>query len=398
LLQLYYYLFPDEGRYYSDIKMIKIVHIITGLTTGGAEMMLYKLLSGIDLSRFEPTVISLKDKGVLGCKIEELGVPVYSVEMSANTSFLLSVFRLSSFIRKIQPNIVQGWMYHGNIAAIITRLLLFKNIPMLWNIRHSLSDIRYEKKRTQLIINIAANCSNMPNKIIYNSKKSAVQHEQFGYRKNRTIVIPNGFDCSVFKPSYTARSTFRNKLSIKNNDILIGLICRYHPMKDHINFIKAAGCLAQKHENVYFVLAGRDVDESNLTIMELIKKSGLKNRFFILGERSDTPEINAGLDIACTSSAYGEAFPNVVGEAMACGVPCVVTDVGDSAWIVGKTGKVVPPRNSELLAKAWEALIDAGSVERERLGEKARQRVLDFFSIEKIINQYEVLYELINKR
>jgi len=375
--------------------MIRTVHIITDLSTGGAQMMLYKLLASIDRSHFEPIVICLMDKDVIGKKIETLDIPVYTVNMSQGKLSISALWRLIKLVRASVPDVIQGWMYHGNIAAIIGRIFCFKKVALLWNIRHSVYDLKYEKKYTAQIIRIGAICSKMAIKIIYNSSKSAEQHEELGYTVDRTVVIPNGFDCLRFKPSSVARIAMRKELTIKENDIVIGLIGRYHPMKDHDNFFKAAGILIRIYSNVCFVLAGPGVDDSNAEISKAIRQHRIEEKIRLLGDRKDTPVINAGLDIACSSS-YGEAFSNVIGEAMACGVPCVVTDVGDSAWIVGDTGKVVPPRNPEALAKAWSFLIEAGPEERNRLGDKARQRILENFTLDKIVQEYERLYESVN--
>jgi glycosyltransferase involved in cell wall biosynthesis len=359
----------------------------------GAQMMLYKLLSRTDQNRFEPVVVTLMEGGVVMDKIHDLGVPIHIVDMSGGKSYFSALWRLSSLLQSLHPDIIQGWMYHGNMALTLCNLSTLKKIPLIWNIRHSLYNLKYESKRTALIIRAGAILSRSPQKIIYNSRKSAEQHENLGYVADRTSVIPNGFDCSLFKPSLSARTKLNKELGIGNQNIVIGLMGRYHPMKDHANFIKAAELVANRFDNVRFVLAGSGMDSNNTAISELITRHGVMNKFFLLGERKDISYLTAALDIACSSSSYGEAFPNVIGEAMACGVPCVVTDVGDSAWIVGDAGKAVPVRNAEELANALTRLIDAGPEERSRLGNRARKRITNHFSLEKITHQYEALYE-----
>ena len=373
--------------------MIKIMHVTTSLGTGGAQMMLYKLLSAIDKSRFNVEVISLMDKGSMRQRIEALGFPVYTIDMSAGKPSLTSIWRLRRILKNYQPDVIQGWMYHGNIVSSLARMLVFKKIIMIWNIRHSLHNIEYEKRRTAQMIRYGATLSKVPRKIIYNSQISANQHEAFGYMSDRTVVIPNGFDCTHFKPSIEARKYMRDELGFSENEIVIGLIGRFHPMKDHENFFKAAGVISKKYNNVRFVLAGTDIDEYNKKIIDFIGTNQIGNKVKLLGERKDIPMITAGLDIACSSSLYGEAFPNVIGEAMACAVPCVATDVGDSAWVIGESGLTVPPKNPTKLAQKWELLIEAGQQKRIALGNKARKRILDNFSLQKIARQYESLYE-----
>jgi len=374
--------------------MIKTVHVITGLATGGAEMMLYKLLSGIDRSRFEPVVISLMDKDTrISRSIEDLGVPVHSLGMRQGRVSFSAVSRLLKMVRVIEPDIIQGWMYHGNIAASLSGFLSFQKTPIIWNIRHSMHDLKFEKRTTAVLIRLGIFFSKSTVKVIYNSKKGAQQHEKLGYAAHRTIVIPNGFDCELFKPSSSARQLLRKSLNVTENDILIGSIGRYHPQKDYVNLLTAAGILADEYENVYFVLIGRGVEHENLEIAELIRQNKLLGRVHLLGERKDIASLMAGMDIIVSASSFGEAFPNIIGEAMASGVPCAVTDVGDSAWIVGDAGKVSPPRDAVSLARCCKDLIVIGQNERSHLGSVARQRVLDNFTLERIINQYEELYE-----
>ena len=177
--------------------------------------------------------------------------------------------------------------------------------------------------------------------------------------------------------------------------MLIGLVARFDPMKDHGNFFRGARHLlneAEEKDNLHFVLAGRGIDAANAALKDFISEYGLENRTHLLGERTDIPFVTSALDIA-TSSSTGEGFPNAVGEAMACGVPCVVTDVGDSAWIVGDTGRIVPPREPTALAEAWGELICMEDERRRSLGEAARRRIIENFSIDTVVRQYEAVYE-----
>ena len=235
----------------------------------------------------------------------------------------------------------------------------------------------------------------LPQKIIFNSKAGANDHIRMGYRKNKSCIIPNGFDTELFSPSEKNRSSARLELNIPEEAILIGLIGRFDPLKDHRCFLKAGEKLLSNNREVYFLLAGREVDWQNRYLMQLIEKLGISGRVFLLGERRDVHRITAALDIA-TCSSLSEGFPNVIGEAMSCGIPCVVTDVGDSAWIVGDSGIVVPPCNHEALCEAWQKMIELGSVKRQILGEKARERIKNHFSIQMIVQKYEQLYEAQN--
>ena len=370
-----------------------LLHVITGLSTGGAEIMLYNLLSKSNRRRFQPIVVSLMDRGTLGDRIEELGIQVYCLNMKQGVPDLTAVWKLTRLIHLVKPSLIQGWMYHGNLAVQLVKALSFARIPILWGIHHSISSLSSEKKMSQLIIKIGARLSKSINQIIFVSKNSKFQHQALGYTRENSCIIPNGFDTSLFKPSIEARLNFRAELGLPADSCLIGSIARYHPMKDHANFIRAAALLTSSFPNLHFILVGTDVDAKNDDLYQLIQELGFGNQIHLLGERRDISRITPALDILCSSSAYGEAFPLVVGESMSCGVPCVVTDVGDSAWIVGNTGRVVPPKNPEALANACRKLILLGFVGRQKLGKMARARIIESFSLDSVVAQYEDLYE-----
>lgn len=373
---------------------MRVVFLSTGLYTGGAERMLYNLLSKINRERFSPVVVSLMDRGTWGDRIESLGIPVHTIGMKPGmlpTPPLM--WRLINLLRQIQPDLIQGWMYHGNLAAQVASWFCSQKPPVLWTIHHSINSLSSEKKTTIAIIKSGTQLSKFVKSIVFVSQNSKIQHEKLGYSSHNSCVIPNGFDTSLFIPFDEAKLKVRKELGLSKDTNLIGLICRYHPMKDHANFLQAAALLTKNYPNVYFLLVGTEVNEENQSLYQLIKELGIVDRVHLLGERRDIPRLMAALDIASSSSAYGEAFPLVVGEAMSCGVPCVVTNVGDSGWIVGDTGRVVSPKNSEALANAWKELIGLGAEGREALGRAARERIIECFALESVVAQYEKLYE-----
>ncbi len=372
---------------------MKIIYAITGLSTGGAEIMLYNLLSRMNRDRFSPVVLSLMDRGTLGDRIAALGIPVYTIGMKQGMPTPVAIWRLIHIVRQVKPDLIQGWMYHGNLAAQLASVFFSQKIPVFWDIQCSIYSLDFEKKLTVAVIKLCGLLSKFPNKLVFVSRISKVQHEALGYCSENSCVIPNGSNTSLFVPSVEARATVRTELGLPEKSFLIGLICRYHPMKDHANFIQAAALLLKDSPDIHFLLIGQGVDPENQILHQLIQELGLFNQIYLLGERSDMPRLTAAIDIAASSSAYGEGWPLVVGEAMSCGVPCVVTDVGDSGWIVGDTGRVVPPRAPEALANAWKELIDLGSEGREALGRAARARIIDYFSLDSVVSQYETLYE-----
>lgn len=377
----------------SSEKKASIIYITTGLSTGGAERMLYNLLSRINQQRFYPAVISLIDRGTWGDRIESLGIPVYTVGIKPGMATPAALWKLVRLVRQLQPDLIQGWMYHGNLAAQFASAFSLLNTPVLWSIHHSISSLESEKSLTVKIIKLCAHLSRLTTQVVFVSQASKLQHEALSYSRQNNCVIPNGFDTSLFVPSLEDKLAVKSELGLAEKTMIIGAIGRYHPMKDHANFLESAALLLKIYPNVHFLLIGTEVDRQNTSIIKLIEELNIGDRVHLLGERTDIPRLTAALDILTVASAYGEAFPLVVGEAMSCGVPCVVTDVGDSAWIVSNTGKVVPPKNHEALATAWKELIALDGDERETLGKAARARIVELFSLDSVVTQYEKLYE-----
>lgn len=381
--------FPPSAR----TNLIKVMYIISDLSIGGAEMMLYKLLAQTDRDRFEPLVISLIDQGALRERIEALGIRVHTVGMKAGRPTPLGLWRLIRLIRRIKPDLILGWMYHSCLAAELAKIFSRHRAPVLWSIHYSISSLANEKKLTAAVIKMCGVLSRLPAKIIYVSHAAQSQHEPLGYRVENSCVIPNGIDVNEFLPSAAARLSVRDELGITQDAFLIGLTGRYHPMKDHHNFLRAAALISKTHPTTHFVLIGKDVAHTNQRLCNSIDELRLGGRTHLLGERHDTARLAAALDICSLSSAYGESCPNVIGEAMACAVPCVVTDVGDAMWIVGATGKVIPPRDASALAAGWKEMIELKPADRRALGRLARLRVTENFPIQSVIARYEDLFE-----
>ena len=381
-------------------KKLTICNVITGLSVGGAEMMLLKLISNLDRQVFNPIVVSLVNKGQIGEKLEKLGIEVYSLNLKSLLDGPKAIVSFLKILNQLKPDLIQGWMYHGNLFALTSYLYSIK-VPILWNIRGSHYCLKKEKKLTAFVIWLGAKLSFAPIKIINNSKHSAEKHvEILGFNNNKTIIIPNGFDTELFKPSEYYRNIFRKEMNFTDEDIVVGLIGRYNPVKGHDLFIKAAHQLTKQKcfKNIKFILIGHKVDYSNEFLAQTIRNYGLEKSFYLLGQRDNLHTIIPSLDIV-VSSSYSEGFSNVIGEAMSCGVPCVVTDVGDSKWIVGDTGIVVPPNNVEALVDGIEYMLNLPKTEREKMGMAARKRIIDNFSIDLIVKKYEALYkEIISNR
>jgi glycosyltransferase involved in cell wall biosynthesis len=375
-------------------ERLRIVFVLTSLTLGGAEMMLWKLLSRIDRKRFDPRII-----GLSACadsmldRFCDIGVPCHLLGMRPRLDASWRVLHLATAFRDLKPDIVQGWLYHGNVAATVAAAVTRSGAPVMWNVRGTLPSPAEKNWRSSFVIRLSGLLSSMPARIINNSVASAVEHEnRLRYPKGTGIVLANGFDTDVFRPSLEARSGVRRELGLASDAVLVGLVGRYHRMKDHANFLRAAAALKATHPHVHFLLAGSKVDSENAELNGLVASLGVLQRVSLLGQRHDMDRITAALDVACSASAYGEGFPNVIGEAMSCAVPCAVTDVGDSARIVADTGAVVPPCDAPALARAIRDLVELDADSRQALGARARARIVQHFSLDAIVQQYEELY------
>ena len=376
----------------STFALIKIIHIITGLDAGGAETTLLRLLGKLDRNRFDCEVISLTDTGRLGREIEALEVPVRALGMRGFAPNPFHVLRLARYLRDAEPDVVQTWMYHANLIGGVASILA-GNPPMLWSIRQTNVDLKSIKVRTYFVVRLGAWLSrHIPRAIVCNSEAGRRAHVALGYDASKFVLIPNGFDVDVFRPDDDARRAVRKELQLNPEAVLIGHIARFDPQKDHETFARAAGLVLRDHPEVQFLLCGPGVETGNRRLAGWLAEANVSDNCHLLGMRSEIARLTAALDIAASSS-FGEGFANAIGEAMACGVPCVVTDAGDSAVIVSETGRVVAPRDPSALAAALSQLIDAGSVKRAELGRAARQRVADRYSLPQAVRRHEELYE-----
>jgi len=368
---------------------VRILHVISGLQTGGAETMLYRLLSASKSKTTEHRVICLGKSGSVGNKIRDGGIHVDVLGGKGRLSAPRVIPTATRLAKLYQPDVIQGWMYDGNLAAWF--IAKGCGAKFAWNVRHSLSDISHEPLGLRFVIRLSAYLSANAAVIIYNSHVSALQHSAIGFAKEKKQVIPNGFDTSVFKPDKDARTRVRTELGIPENSFLIGMIARYHPMKDHLGFIKVAGELSHSYPEAYFLLVGSGVDNDNKILHDAVERAGIHSRALLLGERQDTMVLTAALDVAVSASAWGEGFSNVVGEAMSCGVPCIATNIGDAKQLIDKTGLIVPPEDYPAMSGAISRLLSDHKL-RVSLGESARSRIVENYSLDSITREYEKLW------
>lgn len=373
---------------------IYVVHIITSLAADGPGTMLYQLLTHTNRRQFFPVVISLDTENEVSRKIRSHGIPVHSLNMVNSLSSGWHILRLVRLLRELTPDIVQGWMYHGNLAASIANIALSNHYPVLWNVRQSLYNLEPETIPMQWAIRLSAKRSGKPDRILYNSYLSAEQHANFGFRENKTQIIPNGIDTHTFVANRYSGQTIKETLGIPNNAFTIGMVAHHHPLKNHALFLEAANLLSKHQTNVHFILAGRHISvESREFATFLDRHPHLKGRLHLLGERHDIPDIMNALDVFTLTSAYGESFSNVIGEAMSCGIPCIATDVGDIPRIIGNTGQIITEATPSQLAFVWLEWMSAGKTWRLEQGQRAAQRIRRHYDIRDITAQYQELYK-----
>jgi glycosyltransferase involved in cell wall biosynthesis len=371
--------------------MTRVLHVITGLDRGGAETMLHKLLSRMDRGRFQSEVLSLTTVGDLGRLIEQDGTAVASIGGRRGVPNAFALATLVRHIRRFRPDLVQTWLYHSDLLGGVAGRLA--GVPVLWNLRSGDVDPHIMKRMTVLTMRACAALSPLiPRVIVACSERSRDVHVALGYAAAKMRVIPNGFDLEVFKPDAAARVEVRRELGIDGDAPVAGLVARYDPLKDHPLFLRAARMIADALPAARFLLCGSGMDASNPAIAGPLRTLGLTEHVHLLAERRDIPRVTASFDIACSTS-FSEGFPNVIGEAMASGVPCVVTAAGDSALIVGDTGISVAPGDTDAFAAGCIEVLKLPADERAALGARARLRIAERFSIDSVVARYEELYQ-----
>jgi glycosyltransferase involved in cell wall biosynthesis len=361
-----------------------VLHVITGLGIGGAEGMLSRLVQ--IPGPFRHVIVSLTGDRARGESLRYEGIEVVHLGMTRGVfSASAALWRLVRLMRRLRPAVVQTWMYHGDLLGIIAAPLTGFP-PVIWNVRCSNMDLSRYHRTTRWVMHILAHLSSRPRAVLANSEAGQRWHAQLGYRPREWVLLPNGIDVERFRPDPKCRVSWRTRLGIGPNTVLVGMCARRDPMKDHETLLRAMNLVLG---DVACAMVGRGVDPKDPTLAHLAATSS--KRIHLLGYCEDMPGFMAALDIAVLASSFGEGFPNVVAEAMACGVPCVVTDVGDARLIVGCTGNVVPPGDASALANAISALA-ADPAERARLGVLARDRVVMQYTLPLVASRYHELW------
>lgn len=369
-----------------------IVHLITGLGLGGAEQVLVRVATTLDRERFTSLVVSLMPEGPLATPLRDAGIEVVSLDMTPGWPSPAALWRLVRLLRARKPDVLQTWLYHADLVGLVAARLS-GGPRVVWNIRSSDVDMTHYRGHVRWTVAACARLSPWPQAVVVNSVAGQRHHARLGYTPREWVLVPNGVDVARFRPDAGARHAIRDELALANDAPVVCLIARRHPMKDHDTFLRAAALLAAARPGAHFLMAGDGVSRDSAEFEALVRDRAPRAHVIALGPRGDVPRLTAACDVSTCCSTSGEGFPNVVIESMACGVPCVVTDVGDAADIVGDTGLVVPTREPAALAGAWDRLLALDARERDALGARARARVIERYTLERMVAAYESLYE-----
>ena len=365
-----------------------VLHVITGLDDGGAQAVLYRLVRSDRNHRH--VVVALMTKGKYGPLLSDAGVRCHCLAMPRGRLTVRGLARLVRIVRQEKPDVVQTWLYHGDlVGGVAARLAGAPRI--VWGVHNTTLEPGRPKRSTILVARTCAALSRwIPDRIVTPSGRATEVHAALGYAAGTFEIIPNGCDVVLFAPDELARRRLRDEWRVRPEDFLFGMVARFDAQKDHANLLAAFDLVRARHPAVRLLLVGRGMTKENRAWFDEVERRQLRPAVIALGPRDDIPAIMNALDAHVLSSAYGEAFPNVVTEAMACGTPCIATDVGDAAVMIGETGWIVPPRDPPALAAAMEVAIDA---RRKAPGWEARRtacrgRIVEHYTIDRMVAAY----------
>lgn len=363
---------------------VKILFLIRSLDVGGAQRQLIALAKGLHQRGHAVAVAVFYGGAILEPELDAAGVRVCHLHKQGRWAVCSFLGQLLKLVRQEKPDFLHSYLPEANLPAILLKPFC-RSLGVVWGVRASNVDLQRYDWMARLMFRIEGFLSCFPDLIIVNSLAGRDYHLRHGFPSHKMVVIPNGIDTARFKPDKSARTLIRAEWGLAETERLIGLVGRLDPMKDHPTFLRAAALLAGQVQAVRFVCIG-DGPEPYASQMKLLSKElGLEGRLIWAGARNDLPSVYSAIDLLTSASAFGEGFSNVIGEAMACGVPCVVTDVGDSARIVGETGMVVPPGNPEEMNQSWQAMLKILREQQDLMGERARARIIAQFGIDALV-------------
>ena len=359
-------------------RPLRVCFVVRSLDTGGAERQLVELVRAMPETEFTWTILTFYAGGALEGEVRDRSnVRVRCLEKRGRWDTAGFVGRLLREVRRADPHVLHGSLGVANEASLLAGRLLRR--PVVWRVGAAAVDFSLYDWAHGSIFRAGGLLSRFPDAVVFNSCAGLHYHRAHGWSPRRMTVIHNGFDLERFQPDRTAGGVLRQAWGIANDDVLVGIAARLDPIKDHETFLAAAAMVASRHAFVRFVCIGDGTPRHRARLRARATELGLDGRLVWAGECADMPATYSALDIGCLTS-LGEGLPNAVGEAMCCEVPCVVSDVGDCAIVVGETGVVVPARAPDALATGLERLAALSPAERRTLGQQARARIAARYS------------------
>lgn len=369
----------------------RVLHVITDLGQGGAEAVLYRLI-GATSDGFEHAVVSLHQEGVYGKPMRDRGISIAALGMARGRVTIEGLRQLRRIIREYRPHVVQTRLDHANlVGGLMTHFTGAP--PVVWAVHSTDLGPLISSWKTRIVRRLCAQLSRaLPRSIVSDARSSAALHEKIGFSASKLIVIPNGVDPTSFRPDPDARQRMRRMWGVTSDEVLLGCVARWDPLKDHENLVHALKRLKDRGSVFRCVLIGRGMNAENGDLKRMIEHWGVADRLVLAGASGDVPAIMNALDFHVLPSR-SESLPVAVLEAMACGTPCVVTDVGDSRHIVGDTGWVARPQDSGALAEAIEqALADCRHGSLKERAAPCRARIIRDFSLARMASEYAALW------
>lgn len=375
---------------------MKVLHVITGLNNGGAEGVLVRLIAADQKTGNQHVVVSLMDRGVYADRLEQNGACVHTLNFSRGRVTVPGLVQLFRLVRQTRPDVVQTWMYHADlIGGVVARLAGVHAIA--WGIRQANLSPAYNSRGTLGTVRLSAMLSGwVPRRIVCCSEQATRVHQAAGYCADKFIHIPNGYNMERLRPDAAARAAVRAELGLAADAFVLGMVARFDVQKDHRNLTQALVRLKRCGVPFLCVLVGVGMVQTNTELDALLAEAGVTDNVRLLGPRTDVPAVMNALDVHVLSS-LGEAFPNVLAEAMACGTPCVATDVGDAALIVGNHGWVVTPQDADALASGLIQAHTSFRVDAEAWQARqaaCRAHVMANFELEQMCKRYRQAWQI----
>lgn len=360
---------------------MRIIHVISNLGIGGAETMLVRLIREHAGKSISHSVVSFLPGGVYAEVLRELGCEVVELEGQRSLRSAALLRPLGAALARARPDLVQGWMYHGNVAASLAAMLGYHRAPVLWGIRQTLERLADNRPLTRGFILAGSALGFHPHRIVYNSTVAAEQHEAYWYPRRKRVTIYNGVDTRRFRPNVAARLAARAGLGLAPDAEVIGRVARNDPMKDHATLFKAFERLAARRPRAHLVVIGTGMDTSDRELAQLANFTGAPERVHFLGPQFKLEDLVPAFDVAVSSSRMSEGFQNVLAEAMACGVPAISTNIGEARTIIADLSRLVPRLDPDALAAAVTAILDLSAEQRRQMGRRDRERIEAKFEI-----------------